>query len=93
MMYGSTSPSKKSTVGTPQRSFKMLNGSEKAASDEENFSKGSDKHSVISLRKESLRQSNSLGYGDADNEERLGDKSDSVLSMETETEGSKTGKK
>ncbi|CAI9754124.1 unnamed protein product [Fraxinus pennsylvanica] len=88
MRYGSTSPSKNSTVGTPQRSLKMSKGSEKAASNEENYSEGSDKHSVISLRKESLGRSNSLGYGNADNEERLGDKSKSVLSMGTKTEGS-----
>ncbi|CAI9786793.1 unnamed protein product [Fraxinus pennsylvanica] len=101
MRYGSTSPSKNSTGGTPQRSLKILKGLKKAASDEENYSEGRDKHSINSFQKDFPRRSNTagenigrnfsadaeiLGYGDADNEERHGDISDSVLSVGTEIE-------
>ncbi|KAL2479081.1 P-loop nucleoside triphosphate hydrolase superfamily protein with CH (Calponin-like proteiny) domain [Forsythia ovata] len=61
LRYGSTSPSKNSTGGTPQRSFKMLKGLEKAASDEENYSEGSDKHYINSFRKESTGRSSTAG--------------------------------
>ncbi|XP_022872169.1 kinesin-like protein KIN-14C isoform X2 [Olea europaea var. sylvestris] len=61
MRYGSTSPSKYSTSGTPQRSLKILKGLEKAASDEENYSEGRDKHSVNSFQKDSPGRSNVAG--------------------------------
>ncbi|KAK2988431.1 hypothetical protein RJ640_023978, partial [Escallonia rubra] len=71
--YGSSSPSRNSIGGTPQRNLKSPGGKgsgliEKAASDPDNFSENSDMHSAASSqqslddfkqRKESLRQSNS----------------------------------
>ncbi|KAK3039442.1 hypothetical protein RJ639_029241, partial [Escallonia herrerae] len=71
--YGSSSPSRNSLGGTPQRNMKLPGGKgsgliEKASSDPDNFSENSDMHSAASSqqslddfkqRKESLRQSNS----------------------------------
>ncbi|KAK3011896.1 hypothetical protein RJ639_011416, partial [Escallonia herrerae] len=71
--YGSSSPSRNSIGGTPQRNMKSPGGKgsgliEKGASDPDNFSENSDMHSAASSqqslddfkqRKESLRQSNS----------------------------------
>ncbi|KAK9278353.1 hypothetical protein L1049_027918 [Liquidambar formosana] len=117
LRYGSSSPKKNSIGGTPQRSQKLSGGkglglNEKAASDQDNCSEHSDKHSEagspLSMddrkhQNEFLRQSKLakgdigqnfpedteiLGFGDADYEERLSDISDGGLSMGTETDGS-----
>ncbi|KAA8542705.1 hypothetical protein F0562_023796 [Nyssa sinensis] len=76
LRYGSSSPSKSSLGGTPQRSLKLTGGKglgiiEKAASDQDHCSDNSDKHfgassqhSVDDLhQKESHQQSESVGGG------------------------------
>ncbi|GKU95265.1 hypothetical protein SLEP1_g8646 [Rubroshorea leprosula] len=114
--YGSSSP-RNHTSGTPRQSRIQSTGKgsghfEKAASDMDNCSAYSDKHSEAGSphsvdysrpQKEFSPQSNTagkdlgqnsledielLGFGDADDDERLSDISDSVLSMGTETDGS-----
>ncbi|CAK9147719.1 unnamed protein product [Ilex paraguariensis] len=97
LRYGSSSPSKSSIGGTPQRSLKLSGGKgsgmvEKTASDQDNCSDNSDKLSATSSQ-QSIGQNFSvdaeiLGFDDAENEERLSDISDGGLSVGTDTDGS-----